>query len=67
LPLQVGGLNEIAVEDSNAADSSAHQETCCSRADCSTTYNDGTGGKQAMLPEFAESREEHLARVPFVD
>ena len=66
LPLQVGGLDEIAVENSDAADASAHQQPGGGRANRAAAYNHGTRGKKAPLAFFANSGEEHLTRVLFL-
>ena len=66
LPLQIGWLDEITVNDPDLADSGAHEETGGRRADGAATHDDRAGAKQALLPVFTDPGEKHLTRVLFV-
>jgi hypothetical protein len=63
LALQVGRLDEIAVNDSQLTDASADQETGGSSSDRTATDDDRTGGKQPFLAFRTDSGEKHLARI----
>jgi len=66
LALEVGGLDKIAVENSDTADSSANEEAGGGRADGSTANDDGAGSEQTLLTFFADTGEEHLTRILFL-
>ena len=66
LALQVRGLDKIAVQDSDTADSGTHEKAGGSSTDRAATDDDGAGSEEALLAFFADSGEEHLTRVLFL-
>ena len=67
LPLQVGGLHEIAIDDSQVADAGANEKIRCRGADCAAADDDRPGGEKPLLPCRADPGEKHLARVFFLE
>jgi hypothetical protein len=65
LALKVGGLDEIAVNKGEAANSGASQQTGGSSARGSHTHDGNMSGAEAALPMLANAGEQHLARIPF--
>jgi len=63
LALKIGRLDEIAINNSEMADTRADQKICGGRAQCSATDQDYSGGQETPLSMFADSGEEDLARV----
>ena len=63
LTLQVGRLDEIAVNDSQLTDASADQKTGCGSSNRTATDDDRTGGKQPFLAFRTDPGEKHLARI----
>ncbi len=63
LPLEVGGFDEIAIDDAKPADAGADEEVCCGSTNRAAADKDGTGGPQALLSVTAQRRKKHLSRV----
>jgi hypothetical protein len=63
LALQVGRLNEIAVNDSQLTDAGADQKTGGGRSDRTATDDCRAGAKQPFLAFWTDSGEKHLARI----
>ena len=63
LALQVGRLDEIAVNDSQLTDAGADQKIGGGSANRATTDDCGAGGKQPLLAFRTDPGEEHLARI----
>ena len=57
LALQIRGLDEVTIDDADAADARADQEIARRRADRATTHDDATRGHQALLSWFAKASE----------
>ncbi len=66
LPLEVGGFDEVAVDDAQFADPGADEKVGSRGADGSATDDDGAGSGEAFLAVGADAREEHLAGVFFM-
>ena len=63
LSLQIGGLDKVTVQDSEAADSCADEQICDCSADGSAANQDGASSCEALLAVTAEGPKQHLARV----
>lgn len=67
LPLEIGVLHKIAVQDAEAADAGTNEEIRGGSTNGATANQDGTGGAQVLLSSRAERLEKHLARVFLVE
>jgi hypothetical protein len=63
LALQVGRLDEIAVDDSEATNTRADQQIGSGSADRAATDDCCAGSEQPLLAFRADPGEKHLARV----
>ena len=63
LALQVGRLDEIAINDSQLTDAGADQKIGGGSADGTATDDDGTGSEQPLLTFRTDPGEKHLARI----
>jgi len=63
LPLEVGGFDEISIDNAKASDSRANQEIGRGRPDCSTADQDRASIGQALLTLGTKGREQHLPRI----
>ncbi len=66
LPLQVRGLDEIAVHDPQSADAGAHQQIRQRRAQRAAAHNHRRRFEQALLARLADFGEENLPGIAFV-
>ena len=63
LALEVGGLDEVAVDEGEGADSSACEERCGGRAHGSAAYDGDVGGGKTLLADSADAGKENLTGV----
>ena len=66
LALEIGGLDEIAIEDANAADAGADQEAGAGCANGSAADDDGAGSEKALLALEAEACKKYLPGIFFL-
>lgn len=66
MALEIGRLDEIAIEDSNAADTGADQQAGGGCANGSAANDYGAGGEEALLAMETESLKKHLPGVFFL-
>src|SRR6266436_4211778 len=67
LTLQVRGLDEIAIDDSEVADARTNEKIGGGSADGAATDDGRPRGEQPLLPLRADPGKEHLARVFFLE
>ena len=67
LALQVRRLDEIAIDDANAADAGTHEQIGRRRADRAAAHDDGTGRHQALLSLLAKTSEQDLPGIFFAE
>ncbi len=67
LTLQVRGLDEIAIDDSEVADAGANEQIGSGSADSAATDDGRPRGEQPLLPFRADPAEKHLARIFFLE
>jgi hypothetical protein len=65
LPLKIGRLDKIAVDNADASDAGTNQEVCGGGADGAASDDDRGGSKQTLLAFLANVGKEHLTRVFF--
>ena len=65
LPLQIAGLNVIAVDNADRAHAGAGQQGSQGRAGGAAAYNGRAGRRQLALAFSADSAEQHLPRIAF--
>ena len=66
LSLEVGWLNEVAVDEGEGTDSGAGEERGRGRSHSPAAYDGDVGGGEALLAEGADAGEENLAGVAVV-
>lgn len=66
LTLEIGRLDEIAIEDSNAADAGADQQAGRGGANSSAANDYGAGGEEALLALESEVRKKDLPGIFFL-
>ena len=64
LPLQIAGLDVVAIDDAQVADSGARQQRSEGRAGGSAADDGDAGGGQLLLAFGSDGLEEDLAGVP---
>jgi hypothetical protein len=63
LSLQVGGFDEIAVNDSEPSDARTRQTFGLRRTQCATTNDDGACIQKATLSSLADAIEKYLSAI----
>ncbi len=66
LSLEVGGLDEVAVDEGKGADSGAGEERGRGRSHGPAAYDGNVGGGKALLAKRADAGEENLTGVAVV-
>lgn len=66
MALEIGRLDEIAVEDAKAADAGADQQAGGGCADGSAANDYGAGGEEALLALEAEALKKYLPGIFFL-
>ncbi len=67
LALEVGGFDEVAVDEGQGADASAGQQRSRGRTGRSAAYDGDVGAGELELAGFADAGEEDLAGVAVAD
>jgi len=67
LALEIGRLDKIAVENSDATDASANQQRGRGRTNRATADNNGAGSQEPLLARSTDAGKEHLTRVAFAE
>jgi len=67
LPLKIGVLDEVAVNDFDRTDAGANQQVCRSGTDGATADHGRARSKQVLLAFGTDPGKEHLARVFFLE
>jgi hypothetical protein len=67
LTLQIRGLDEIAIDDSNTTDASPGEEICGRRTNSAAPEHDGAGREESLLTRQADSSKKDLTRVFFLE
>jgi hypothetical protein len=67
LTLKIGRLDEIAINDSNAANAGTDEKICGGRADGAAADDGGAGGEQTLLALRTDARKKDLAGVFFLE
>lgn len=63
LTLEIGGFDEVAVDEGERADTGAGEERCCGGSGSSAAEDGYMGGGQELLAGRAYAGEEYLAGV----
>ena len=66
LSLEVGGFDEVSVDESESADAGAGEERGCRGSGGSDAYDGNVGGGEKGLAGFADAGEEDLTGVAVV-
>jgi hypothetical protein len=67
LTLQVGRLDEVTIDDAEAADAGTDKEICGRGTDRAATHNDGAGSEDTLLPLRSQAGKKDLPGVFFLE